>query len=436
MKISVFGTGYVGLVTGTCFADTGHEVICVDIDAEKIRLLSEGKCPIYEPGLEPMLQRNLESGRIRFSGDAVAAIRESLFIFIAVGTPPGEDGSADLTHVLTVARTIGAHMDAYKVIVVKSTVPVGTCDRVRATIREATAIDFDVVSNPEFLKEGTAVDDCMMPERIVVGTDNIRTAELMKALYAPFVRTGNPILTMDIRSSETTKYAANAMLATRISFMNEFANFCERVGADIESVRTGIGSDTRIGKRFIFAGAGYGGSCFPKDVKAVIQMARQAGFQMQVLEAVEAVNERQKALLAERAVAFFGGDLAGRKIAIWGLSFKPKTDDVREAPSLTVIRMLLAAGAEVVAHDPVAQDTARAVLGDRILYVHSNYEALQDADALLLLTEWNEYRYPDFERMKSLMRQPVIFDGRNLFNPMELHQLGFHYQGIGRLGGM
>jgi len=432
MKISVFGTGYVGLVTGTCFADTGHDVICVDIDEAKLRMLSEGKCPIYEPGLEPMIRRNLESGRLRFSGDAVTAIRESLFIFIAVGTPPGEDGSADLTHVLEVARTIGAHMDAFKVVVVKSTVPVGTCDRVRETIRAATAMDFDVVSNPEFLKEGTAVDDCMMPERIVVGTDNIRTAELMKALYNPFVRTGNPIFVMDIRSSETTKYAANAMLATRISFMNEFANFCEQVGADIESVRIGIGSDTRIGKRFIFAGAGYGGSCFPKDVKAVIQMARQAGFQMQVLEAVEEVNERQKALLAERAVAYFGGDLAGRKIAVWGLSFKPKTDDVREAPALSVIRALLAAGAEVVAHDPVALDTTRAVLGERIHYVHANYDALQDADALLLLTEWNEYRYPDFGRMKSLMRQPVIFDGRNLYNPQELRELGFFYQGIGR----
>ncbi len=433
MKIAVFGTGYVGLVTGTCFADTGHDVICVDIDAEKIRKLNDGISPIYEPGLDELIRKNTESGRLRFVTDAVAAIRESLFLFIAVGTPPGEDGSADLTHVLAVARTIGEHINGYKVVVVKSTVPVGTCDRVRETIRAATSHDFDVVSNPEFLKEGTAVEDCLMPERIIVGTDNIRTAEIMKALYAPFVRTGNPIYVLDVRSSETTKYAANAMLATRISFMNEFAGFCERMGADIDAVRTGIGSDSRIGKRFLFAGVGYGGSCFPKDVQAVIRMAHKAGFSMPVLEAAEAVNNRQKALMAERVIEHFGGGLAGRKIAVWGLSFKPKTDDMREAPSITIIQSLLDKGAAVSAHDPIAMDVARGVFGDAIEFCANNYDALQGADALVVVTEWNDYRFPDFQRMKTLMRNPVIFDGRNVYNPPEVVQLGFSYYGIGRL---
>ncbi|HOB53948.1 MAG TPA: UDP-glucose/GDP-mannose dehydrogenase family protein [Acidobacteriota bacterium] len=433
MKIAVFGTGYVGLVTGTCFADTGHDVICVDIDAEKIRKLNDGISPIYEPGLDELIRKNTESGRLRFVTDAVAAIHESLFLFIAVGTPPGEDGSADLTHVLAVARTIGEHINGYKVVVVKSTVPVGTCDRVREAIRAATSHDFDVVSNPEFLKEGTAVEDCLMPERIIVGTDNIRTAEIMKALYAPFVRTGNPIYVLDVRSSETTKYAANAMLATRISFMNEFAGFCERMGADIDAVRTGIGSDSRIGKRFLFAGVGYGGSCFPKDVQAVIRMAHKAGFSMPVLEAAEAVNNRQKALMAERVIAHFGGGLAGRKIAVWGLSFKPKTDDMREAPSITIIRSLLDKGAAVSAHDPIAMEVARGVFGDAIEFCANNYDALQGADALVVVTEWNDYRFPDFQRMKTLMRNPVIFDGRNVYNPLEVVQLGFSYYGIGRL---
>jgi UDPglucose 6-dehydrogenase len=433
MKIAVFGTGYVGLVTGTCFADTGHDVICVDINADKIRRLNEGISPIYEPGLDELIRKNTESGRLRFTTDAVAAIHEALFLFIAVGTPPDEDGSADLSHVLAVAHTIGEHINDYKVVVVKSTVPVGTCDRVRETIRAATRQDFDVVSNPEFLKEGTAVEDCLMPERIIVGTDNVRTAEIMKALYAPFVRTGNPIYVMDIRSSETTKYAANAMLATRISFMNEFAELCRRLGADIEAVRTGIGSDSRIGKRFLFAGVGYGGSCFPKDVQAVIRMAQKAGCPMQVLEAVEAVNQRQKQLLAERVVAHFGGGMAGRKIAVWGLSFKPKTDDMREAPAITIIRGLLAKGAEVAAHDPIAMDVARGIFGDAIRFAPNNYDALAGADALLVVTEWNDYRYPDFERMKQLMRTPVIFDGRNVYNPREVVQMGFTYYGIGRL---
>jgi UDPglucose 6-dehydrogenase len=432
MKIAVFGTGYVGLVTGTCFADSGHDVICVDIDDRKIESLNQGISPIYEPELEPMIQANMESGRLRFTTDAPTAILESLSLFIAVGTPPGEDGSADLAHVLAVADTIGAHMDGYRIIVVKSTVPVGTCDRVREAIRQRTAHEFDVVSNPEFLKEGSAVSDSMMPERIIVGTDNVRTAELMKALYAPFVRTGNPIHVMDIRSAETAKYAANAMLATRISFMNELSLFCEQVGADIESIRIGIGSDSRIGKRFLFAGAGYGGSCFPKDVKAIIQTARQHGCRLKILEAVEEVNQHQKTLLARKVLAHFGGDLRGKRIAVWGMAFKPKTDDMREAPSIEVIRRLLEAGAEVVAHDPVAGETARGVFGDSITYVSTNYDALPDADALVIVTEWNEYRNPDFKRMKAAMRAPVIFDGRNIYNPKEIQALGFTYTGIGR----
>ena len=432
MKIAVFGTGYVGLVTGTCFADSGHDVICVDIDEKKIQLLSQGVSPIYESELEPMIKANLESGRLRFTNDAVTAIRDSLCLFIAVGTPPGEDGSADLVHVLSVAETIGRNMDGYRVVVVKSTVPVGTCDRVREAIRKLTRHEFDVVSNPEFLKEGSAVSDSMMPERIIVGTDNVRTAELMKALYAPFVRTGNPIYIMDVRSAETTKYAANAMLATRISFMNEFALFCEQVGADIESIRIGIGSDSRIGKRFLFAGAGYGGSCFPKDVKAIIQTAKQYGCRMKVLEAVEEVNERQKCLLADKVLGHFGDRLDGKKIAVWGLAFKPKTDDMREAPSIDVIRRLLSAGAAVVAHDPVASEVARGVFGEAIGYAQTNYDALAGADALVIVTEWNEYRYPDFERMKAAMRSPVIFDGRNIYNSQEIQALGFAYFGIGR----
>ncbi len=432
MKIAVFGTGYVGLVTGTCFADSGHEVICVDIDEKKIQSLSQGISPIYEPELEPMIKANLESGRLRFSTDAVTAIRDSLCLFIAVGTPPGEDGSADLAHVLGVAETIGRNMDGYRVVVVKSTVPVGTCDRVQEMIRKHTRQEFDVVSNPEFLKEGSAVSDSMMPERIIVGTDNVRTAELMKALYAPFVRTGNPIYIMDIRSAETTKYAANAMLATRISFMNEFALFCEQVGADIEAIRIGIGSDSRIGKRFLFAGAGYGGSCFPKDVKAIIQTARQNGCRMKVLEAVEEVNQRQKNLLADKVLAHFGDQLDGKTIAVWGLAFKPKTDDMREAPSIEVIRRLLAAGAAVVTHDPVAGEVARGVFGDAVGYAQNSYDALAGADALVIVTEWNEYRNPDFERMKAAMRSPLIFDGRNIYNPQEIRSLGFRYFGIGR----
>jgi UDPglucose 6-dehydrogenase len=432
MNISVFGTGYVGLVTGTCFAETGNHVICVDIDKEKVAGLNRGVCPIYEPGLEPMIARNVEAGRLAFTCDAADAVAKSTILFIAVGTPPNEDGSADLSHVLEVAETIGRLMDGYRVIINKSTVPVGTADRVREALARHTKAEFDVVSNPEFLKEGTAVDDCMMPERIVIGTDNVRTAELMKALYGPYVRTGNPIVIMDIRSAETTKYAANAMLATRISFMNEFARFCEKVGADIDAVRAGIGSDSRIGKRFLFAGAGYGGSCFPKDVKAIIRTAREHGCRMEVLDAVESVNEAQKHVVADKVLAHFGGDLAGRRIAVWGLSFKPKTDDMREAPALVIIDRLLAAGATVSAHDPVAMPNARGILGDRIHFAKTNFEALEGADALVLVTEWNEYRFPDFGEMKRTMKSPVVFDGRNIYNPKEMKELDFTYYPIGR----
>lgn len=432
MNISVFGTGYVGLVTGTCFAETGNHVICVDIDKEKVDGLNRGVCPIYEPGLEPMIARNVEAGRLSFTCDAADAVAKSTILFIAVGTPPNEDGSADLSHVLKVAETIGKLMDGYRVIINKSTVPVGTADKVRETLARHTKVEFDVVSNPEFLKEGTAVDDCMMPERIVIGTDNVRTAELMKALYGPYVRTGNPIVIMDIRSAETTKYAANAMLATRISFMNEFARFCEKVGADIDAIRAGIGSDSRIGKRFLFAGAGYGGSCFPKDVKAIIRTAREYGCRMEVLDAVESVNEVQKHVVADKVLAHFGGDLRGRRIAVWGLSFKPKTDDMREAPALVIIDRLLAAGATVSAHDPVAMPNARGILGDRIDFTKNNFEALEGADALVLVTEWNEYRFPDFGEMKRVLKAPVVFDGRNIYNPKEMKDLGFTYYPIGR----
>lgn len=434
MKIAVFGTGYVGLVTGTCFADVGNDVVCVDIDHQKIENLRKGLCPIFEPGLEPMIARNVEAGRLRFSTEAKEAVQESLIIFIAVGTPPDEDGSADLSHVLNVAGTIGTHMNGFKIVVDKSTVPVGTADLVRQAIQPLTVHEFDVVSNPEFLKEGSALDDSLMPERIVIGTDNVRTAEIMKALYAPFVRTGNPIYVMDIRSAETTKYAANAMLATRISFMNEMARFCEKVGADIESIRIGIGSDSRIGKRFLFAGAGYGGSCFPKDVKAIIRTARQHGCRMSILEAVEEVNDTQKNLLADKLCARYGNNLAGKRFAVWGLAFKPKTDDMREAPAINIIEQLLEKGASVAAHDPVAMTRAREIFGDRVEFTKNNYDALRDADGLIVVTEWNEYRNPDFQRIKEMLREPVIFDGRNIYNPEELAGSGFSYYAIGRKG--
>lgn len=432
MKVCVIGTGYVGLVAGACFADTGSEVTCVDISQEKIDMLHRGEIPIYEPGLQEIVARNVEEGRLSFSTDVPAGIRACDVIFIAVGTPQDEDGSADLQHVEAVARTIGDNMNGYKVVVDKSTVPVGTADIVKGIIAERTEHEFSVVSNPEFLKEGAAVQDFLKPDRVIIGTDDERAQKIMRRLYAPFQRTSERIIFMDVRSAEMTKYAANAMLATRISFMNEVARLCEIVGADVDLVRRGIGSDPRIGNKFLFPGVGFGGSCFPKDLRALIQTGRENGVEMEVLNAVVAVNERQKHVMAERVVDHFGQDLSGRRFALWGLSFKPETDDMREAPSLVIIEDLLARGAEVVAHDPIAAEVARGILGDRITFVDNNYDALNDADALLIVTEWSQYRNPTFETIKERLKQPVLFDGRNLYRPERMRELGFVHYSIGR----
>jgi UDPglucose 6-dehydrogenase len=432
MRVCVVGTGYVGLVAGTCFAECGNDVVCVDVDDRKLALLREGKSPIYEPGLEELLRRNQKEGRLTFSNDLAAAVKRSLFCFIAVGTPEGADGSADLSAVLGVAAEIGRAMDGYRIVVNKSTVPVGTADRVRQALAAVTGHPFDVVSNPEFLKEGAAIEDFMKPDRVVIGSDSEKAIELMQELYAPFVRTENPILVMDNRSAEMTKYAANALLATRISFMNEVANLCERVGADVNLVRRGVGSDRRIGQHFLFPGVGYGGSCFPKDVQAMIHTAEEYGLDSAMLRAVDAVNDRQKHVLVHKVKARFGDNLRGRTFAIWGLSFKPRTDDMREAPSLTVVEGLLKAGAQVQVHDPEALAEARRHFGDRVSYHAINYEALSGADALLILTEWNEFRRPDFARMKRLLKRPVIFDGRNLYEPDVMRENGFTYFPIGR----
>jgi UDPglucose 6-dehydrogenase len=444
MKICVIGTGYVGLVAGTCFAESGNDVICVDVDEAKIEGLKKGVIPIYEPGLKELVLRNSEEGRLSFSTDLATAVKASLINFIAVGTPPGEDGSADLKYVLDVARTIGEHMESFKILVDKSTVPVGTADRVRAVVkaelekRRAT-IEFDVVSNPEFLKEGAAIDDFMKPDRVVIGTDNVRTAEIMKELYSPFMRKTNRLIIMDIRSAEMTKYAANAMLATKISFMNQIANLCERMGADVSAVREGIGSDSRIGYDFLFPGVGYGGSCFPKDVKALVKTAEECGYDFVLLKAVEEVNERQKLILTDKILRRLGDrsqprPLAGKTIAIWGLSFKPRTDDMREAPSVVMINRLLEMGAKVCAHDPEAIKEAKKIFGEKIDYCNSQYEMLKGVDALAIVTEWNEYRNPDFDRIKSLLNQPLIFDGRNLYQPARMKEAGFEYLPIGRNG--
>jgi UDPglucose 6-dehydrogenase len=433
MKVCVVGTGYVGLVAGTCFAECGNDVICVDVDERKLALLREGKSPIYEPGLEELLRRNQREGRLSFTDDLAEAVRKSLFCFIAVGTPERADGSADLSAVLAVADAIGRAMDGYRIVVDKSTVPVGTADRVREKIAAVTSHPFDVVSNPEFLKEGAAIEDFMKPDRVVIGSSSEKAIELMRELYAPFVRTENPIFVMDNRSAEMTKYAANALLATRISFMNEVANLCERVGADVNLVRRGVGSDRRIGQHFLFPGIGYGGSCFPKDVQAMIQTAEEYGLDSAMLRAVDAVNDRQKHVLVHKVKAHFGGDVRGRAFAVWGLSFKPRTDDMREAPSLTVVEGLLKAGAQVRVHDPEALAEARRYFGDRVRYCEINYDALEGADALLILTEWNEFRRPDFARMKKLLKQPLVFDGRNLYEPGEMAEIGFVYHSIGRL---
>ena len=435
MHIGVIGTGYVGLVVGACLAETGNDVICADIDEEKIARLSRGEIPIYEPGLEPLVRRNLEEGRLRFTTDVGEAVRRSEVIFIAVGTPEGEDGSADLRHVLSVAEAIGRNMNGEKIVITKSTVPVGTAKRVRAVIEEHTSHPVHVCSNPEFLKEGAAVEDFMKPDRVVIGVESEYAKRVLTELYEPFVRTGKPILFMDIASAEITKYAANAMLATRISFMNMIARLCAEVGADVDLVRRGIGTDERIGPSFLFAGIGYGGSCFPKDVKALIRTMKDYGVDAGILEAVEAVNARQKRLLLEAVEEKYGERLEGRTFGVWGLSFKPETDDMREAASLVVVRGLVDRGAVVRVHDPEALRVARrhfADLGDRVVYCTSNYEAAEGVDALLILTEWKPYRRPDFERLRALMKEPVIFDGRNLFEPSRMAEAGFEYTSIGR----
>ncbi len=432
MNVTVVGSGYVGLVLGACLAESGNDVICVDRDEEKVRELSRGRIPIHEPGLDDLVGRNLDDGRLRFSTDLAEGVRASDVIFIAVGTPQGEDGSADLQHVLDVARGIGRQMDGEKVVVTKSTVPVGTALHVRAAIEENASHPVHVCSNPEFLKEGAAVDDFMKPDRVVLGVESEKARVVLEDLYSPFVRTGNPILFMDVASAEITKYAANGMLATRISFMNMIARLCEAAGADVDLVRHGVGTDSRIGSAFLFPGIGYGGSCFPKDVKALMRTFADLDQDGALLQAVEDVNERQKALLLDRVVDRFGADLSGRAFAAWGLAFKPGTDDMREAPSLTVIDGLLERGAEVRAHDPEAAKNARAWWGERITYCETNYDCLKGADALLIHTEWQPYRRPDFERVRALLRTPAIFDGRNLYRPQRMQELGFEYYSVGR----
>jgi UDPglucose 6-dehydrogenase len=432
MNISVIGTGYVGLVVGACLAETGNDVICADVIESKIEGLKRNVLPIYEPGLEDLVERNQEDGRLTFTTDIGAAIASADVLFIAVGTPPDEDGSADLQHVLAVAREVGRHMTRELVIVTKSTVPVGTAKKVAAEVGKDARFPFHMCSNPEFLKEGAAVDDFMKPDRVVLGVDSEFARNVMAEIYSPFVRTGNPVIFMDIASAEMTKYAANGMLATRISFMNEVANLCERVGANVDMVRRGIGSDSRIGPSFLFPGPGYGGSCFPKDVKALVRTASDMGMELKVLTAVEEVNENQKQRLGEKLRDALGDNLMGMHVAVWGLAFKPQTDDMRDAPSLTLIEDLLAAGATVCAHDPAAIKEAKHKLDDRITYAETNYDALTGADALVVVTDWNEYRHPDFTRVKEHLRRPVVIDGRNLYDPEKMHELGFTYISIGR----
>ena len=436
MKIAVVGTGYVGLVTGTCFAEVGIEVTCIDIDEKKIEGLKKGVMPIYEPGLEAMVLKNYEKGRLKFSTSLAESIQGAEAVFIAVGTPPGEDGSADLKYVLAVAREIGQNMNDYTVVVTKSTVPVGTAKKVKAAVQDeldkrSSDLAFDVASNPEFLKEGAAIQDFLKPDRIVIGVESENAENIMKRLYKPFLLNGHPTIFMDVPSAEMTKYAANSMLATKISFMNDIANLCEIMGADVNMVRKGIGSDNRIGNKFIYPGVGYGGSCFPKDVKALIRTAGENGYQMSVLQAVEEVNERQKSVMVNKIKSHFGDDLSGLNFAVWGLSFKPKTDDMREAPSIVIINALLEAGAKVRAYDPVAMEEARHDLKDTIVYAKDEYDALLDADALLLITEWPEFRIPNFEVVERLMKQKVIFDGRNIYEKPEVQALGYAYYGIG-----
>ncbi|HVD97557.1 MAG TPA: UDP-glucose/GDP-mannose dehydrogenase family protein [Cytophagaceae bacterium] len=432
MKISVVGTGYVGLVSGTCFAETGNMVTCIDIDAEKVAKMKNGIIPIYEPGLEELFKRNIEEGRLNFSTNLAEGIKNSEIIFLALPTPSGEDGSADLSYIMKVADQLGSLLEQYTVIVDKSTVPVGTSEKVEAAIAKNCKVDFDVVSNPEFLREGVAVDDFMKPDRVVIGTSSEKAKKIMEKLYSPFVRQGNPIYIMDEKSAELTKYAANAFLAMKISFMNEIANLAEIVGADVDKIRKGIGSDSRIGKQFLYAGTGYGGSCFPKDVKALAKTSLDHKFDFKILNAVMDVNKTQKTILLPKIKKYFQNNLKGKTIAVWGLAFKPNTDDIREAPALDVIQALLQEGASVKAFDPEAMENVAKVMGNKITLIEKSYATLEDADALVIMTEWNEFRLPDFERMSKLLKNKVIFDGRNLFDIEQMKELGFHYESIGR----
>jgi UDPglucose 6-dehydrogenase len=432
MKIAVVGTGYVGLVTGTCFAETGNHVTCVDIDEAKVKKLQSGRVTIYEPGLEPLFERNIRQKRLEFTTDLKEGIKGAKIIFLALPTPPGEDGSADLQYVLKVASDLGPILESYAVIVDKSTVPVGTAEKVKAAIAKNATVDFDVVSNPEFLREGVAVEDFMKPDRVVIGAETQKAIEVMDKLYAPFVRQGNPIINMDIRSAELTKYAANSFLATKITFMNEIANLCEKLGADVDMVRKGVGTDARIGKRFLFAGIGYGGSCFPKDVQALARSADQAEYDFKILDAVMEVNDLQKQKMLAPLLEYFNGDVKGKKIAVWGLAFKPYTDDIREAPALENIRELLAKGAKVAAYDPEAMDNVKSLLGDSITYAEDEYHAVAGADALMIMTEWPIFRTPDFDQLGGSLKNKVIFDGRNLYELSHMEQLGYTYFSVGR----
>lgn len=432
MKIAVVGTGYVGLVTGTCFAETGNNVICVDIDKAKVDRMKNGEVPIYEPHLDVLFERNIKQGRLKFTTELEGAIESAQIIFLALPTPPGEDGSADLSYVLGVADQLGKMIKDYKVIVDKSTVPVGTAEKVRDAVAKHAQVDFDIVSNPEFLREGFAVDDFLKPDRVVVGTSSAKARALMEELYKPFVRSGNPIIFMDEKSAELTKYAANSFLATKITFMNEIANFCERVGADVDMVRIGIGSDSRIGKRFLFPGIGYGGSCFPKDVSALVKSGKEAGFDFQIIQAVMAVNENQKLRLFEKVMEHYQHDIKGKTFALWGLAFKPDTDDIREAPALYLIDALLKAGSGVRVFDPEAMENVKKIYGDRIIFATDEYDVLNGADALLIATEWSEFRTPDFDKITSVLKEKIIFDGRNLYDLPQMRKLGFEYYSIGR----
>ncbi|MCX6133751.1 MAG: UDP-glucose/GDP-mannose dehydrogenase family protein [Ignavibacteriales bacterium] len=432
MNLSVIGTGYVGLVQGACFADTGNNVICMDIDEKKINSLKKGTIPIYEPGLEELVRKNTQEGRLEFTTSIKTAVQKSDIIFLCLPTPPSEDGSADLTHVLSVTKQIAELANSEKIVVSKSTVPVGTVDKIKQLLKKKSKYAMEVVSNPEFLKEGSALQDSLKPDRVVIGTRSKKTSATLQELYEPFVRTGNPIIVMDERSSEMTKYAANAFLATKISFMNELANLCEEVGADIDSIRRGIGSDPRIGKQFLFPGVGYGGSCFPKDVKALVKTAESYGRELTILRSVDEVNETQKAVLFKKLKQHFKDNLKGKTVALWGLSFKPQTDDIREAPSLVMIRALLNAGVRVRAHDPISNSMVEPLFKGKVEFCESSYDALKDADALLVVTEWNEFRRPDFSKMKKMMKKPVILDGRNIYDPKEMKAKGFTYYSIGR----